>query len=279
MIASIVGSCVYTAIAATSLALTVVMALVAFALAGLALAAMLGKIKTSIASVSVWLVVVPALTGVLTLAFGIDRYGERRENSQQADVLPLAPMARTPGAEREQQLPTQVPPIATATADASAVQLPPRTQDELHRRVREASRLGRYSEALQSFAQLSDTHKSRSLGDGARCADAVATARMSERTWAEWGRRHADSVVDWNVRLTHWGRYLRAPHEFELRCERDGGMIVARTGFSFRSSDDVVRVIGRLHVSPATLPRLEVFYVLNGLNEVVGGPPPEGAQN
>ena len=268
-----VAALVFIAIAGTSLALTIVMVLIAFAFAAVATVAKLGKVKLPIASVRASHIVVPTIVGVLALWFGVDMETRRRVPPTNATVA------------AQPVLPTQQADVAQGNIAAPELPVPdaavirsetPRTQPELHRRVREASRLGRYREALDAFSQLNDTFKARSLGDGARCVDAVSSGRLSSHEWAEFGRRRADSLVDWNVRLTHWGRYRQQPHEFELRCEPNGQAIVATTHFSFQSGDSAVRVVGRLHVRPAMQPALEIFYVLNGLHEVVGGPPLDG---
>lgn len=167
-------------------------------------------------------------------------------------------------------------PVGPAQATPDREQ--PRTQDELHARVREAARLGRYRDALDAFGRLTDSSKGRSFGDGARCTDVVAFEQRGT-TASAFGRRYADSIVDWNVRLTHWGRYRYQPHEFELRCSRGETAIVARTYFSFQSSDDAVRVVGRLHLQPSRAPTVEILFVLNGLHELVGGPPLDGVQH
>lgn len=76
------GACVYSLVASTSVVLTTLMVVVAFGLAGIALAAKLEKIKLPLASVSVWLVIVPAVAGALSLFFGVSMAQARREDAE-----------------------------------------------------------------------------------------------------------------------------------------------------------------------------------------------------
>lgn len=153
VIATIVGSCVYTAIAGSSLALAIIMALVAFALAGLALAAKLGKIKTPFASVSVWWVIVPALAGALSLVFGIGMANDRREAAERsvAEARSLAiraSIARNDAANEASRLRERAPSIvAEARAKLASAQ-----QSLAQLQVRESAAIS--AEGAQLIAPL-----------------------------------------------------------------------------------------------------------------------------
>lgn len=192
VIASIVVSCVYAAIAGSSLALTIVMALVAFALAGLALAAKFGAIKAPLASVSGWLVVVPALAGVLTLAFGIDRHRQRET---------AAPIAPLPALGHDDPAPLRRPGVglivdagalpATNLAEVPTVAAPPTIAS-----VRQALAARNAEEAARVFNALPLAQR-RVAGPSARSCQEV-----TRRSGGEYSTQHDGEIVDWVVNVT-----------------------------------------------------------------------------